>query len=184
MKRLAGLLVFVLLLAVSINSYAGDEKKSEASAGALKFGYVDFNRALNETEEGKGAKATLQAEFNEMQKKLDIIQNDLQKMKEKIDKDRLIQSADVQQKKEEEYRNKFMELQQKLAQSKQEMGQRETTLTLNVLNKLKDIVKDIGAKENYTMILEKSQHVVLSAPAIDDLTDRVIQICNKTKPKK
>jgi len=179
------LIAFVALAALFISPAlkAADQPKS-ANPDNMKFGYVDFNRALNETEEGKTAKSTLKSEFTERQQKLDIVQNELKKMKEDLDKQRLILSQDALKTKEEDYRNKFMELQQKLGTFKQEMTQKEASLTAGLLEKLRGIVKDIGQKESYTMILEKSQDVVLYAPTINDLTDRVIQLCNNSPKAK
>lgn len=180
MKKTVFALVALAVLVAAPIVRAADQPKSDN----MKFGYVDFNRALNETEEGKSAKNTLKAEFNERQQKLDIVQNELKKMKEDLDKQRLILSQDAMKTKEEEYRNKFMELQQKLGTFKQEMAQKEASLTAGLLEKLKNIVKDIGQKESYTMILEKSQDVVLYAPTINDLTDRIIQLCNSSPKAK
>ena len=42
-------------------------------------------------------------------------------------------------------------------------------------------MREIGAKEHYTMILEKSQDVVLYSPPGADLTSRVIKEFNKRK---
>ncbi|MFH1873580.1 MAG: OmpH family outer membrane protein [Pseudomonadota bacterium] len=179
MKKILFAVFLALLLAFSWVVNAAND--ATASSSQLKLGYVDFNRALNETSEGKDAKMKLETEFNERQQKLDIVQNELKKMKEELEKKSLILSQEALQKKEEEYRNKFMELQQKLATAKQEMAQKEAALTVGVLDKLKQIVKEIGEKDKYTLILEKSQDVVLYAPAIDDLTDQVITICNKRK---
>jgi outer membrane protein len=176
--------LFIATLALAVVLVSASAKAAStpsASTGGMKIGYVDFNRALNETTEGKTAKNTLTSEFKERQQKLDIVQNELKSMKEELDKQRLILSADALKTKEEKYRDKFLELQQKLGTFKQEMAQKEATLTEGLLKKLKTIVRDIGQKENYTVILEKSQEVVLYSPDADDLTDRVIKICNSSK---
>lgn len=177
--------LIVATLAIAALLFAGSATAKKESGtdftGGIKLGYVDFNRALNETTEGKAAKRTLESEFKERQQKLDIVQNELKKMKDELEKQRLILSPEAMKDKELKYRDKFLELQQKLTTFKQEMAQKELTMTSGLLKKLKKIVTDIGQKESYTMILEKSQDVVLYAPAADDLTDRVIQICNKTK---
>lgn len=179
MKKIVVALVALAVLIAAPVVRAADQPK--AATDALKFGFVDFNRALNETKEGQTAKSTLKNEFSERQQKLDIVQNELKKMKEDLDKQRLILSQDALKTKEDEYRKKFMELQEKLNTFKQEMAQKEATLTAGLLEKLKGIVKDIGSKENYTMIFEKSQDVVLYAPQGNDLTDRIITACNSKK---
>ena len=70
---------------------------------------------------------------------------------------------------------------QKLATYKEEMAKKEFEATSKILNRLRSIVRNIGSKENYTMILEKSQDVVIYSQPGADLTDRVISQYNKGK---
>lgn len=172
MKRIA------LVMAVLASMIAFKAVKAADQTASFKFGYVDFQKTLNEVEEGKKAKAMLKSEFDEKQKKLDVVQNQLQAMKTDLDKQRLILSADALKDKEEEYRKKFMELQQKLATFKEELQTKEAKLTNEILMVVQKIVKDIGEKDSYTMILEKSQDVVLYAPTDADLTGRIIKEYN------
>ena len=171
--KLIKYLPVVMLLIASVAS-AGDQPK---------FGFINFNQALNEVSEGKKAKEQLQKEFNEKQKTLEKAQVDLKKMKEKLEKDKLLLSADAFAKNEEAYRQKFMEMQQMLITFKQEMATREATVTQEILERLRNIIRDIGKKEDYAMILESSQDVVIYAPTSEDITDRVIKAFNKGEGK-
>jgi outer membrane protein len=171
MKKTVLFVAAALVGVFALKAFAADQP-------AYKFGYVDFQRALNDVEEGKKAKAMLKSEFDEKQKNLDAVQNQLQTMRADLDKQRLILSADALKEKEEEYRKKFIELQQKLASYKDELGMKEAKLTGDILVVIHKIVADIGAKENYSLILEKSQDVVLYSPTDADLTDRVIKAYN------
>lgn len=172
MKKLAIAVLVVLVAGLAIKT------AKAADSPAYKFGYVDFQRTLNDVEEGKKAKATLKSEFDEKQKKLDVVQNELQAMKTDLDKQRLILSADALKEKEENYRKKFMELQQKLGSYKEELQRKEAKLTSDILTVVHKIVADIGQKEGYTLILERSQEVVLYSPSDADLTNRVIKEYN------
>ncbi|MBI2341562.1 MAG: OmpH family outer membrane protein [Deltaproteobacteria bacterium] len=164
--------VGVLLLMASAAKFGFAEQSP------YKFGYVDFQKTLNEVEEGKKAKAMLKSEFDEKQKNLDVVQTQLQAMKTDLDKQRLILSADTLKEKEDEFRKKFLDLQQKVASYEQELKNKEAALTSNILVVVHNIVKDIGEKEGYTMILEKSQDIVIYSPTNADLTDRVIKEYN------
>jgi len=171
MKKILAVMAMTLILGVTAKVFAADQP-------AYKFGYVDFQRALNEVEEGKKAKAMLKSEFDEKQKNLDAVQNQLQTMRSDLDKQRLILSADALKEKEEEYRKKFIELQQKLASYKEELGMKEAKLTGDILAVIHKIVSDIGSKDSYSLILEKSQDVVLYSPSNADLTEQVIKAYN------
>ncbi len=181
MKHVLAVVMALLLATAATTVFAKDEAKSDKAE--YKFGYVNFQQALNEVEEGKKAKAVLKTEFEEKQKKLDEIQRKLQAMKEDLEKQRLILSADALKEKEEEYRKLFIELQQKIATYKEELQTKEGKLTSDILTIIHCIVQDVGTAEGYTMILEKSQDVVLYSQADADLTDTVIKKYNKLNSK-
>src|SRR5262249_11170991 len=52
---------------------------SAAFADDIKVGYVDMQRALNETDDGRKAKEKLKKDFDQKQKELDEQQNQLKK---------------------------------------------------------------------------------------------------------
>lgn len=170
-----GLVLVAMLMAYGFSTVAA------ADTGTYKFGYVDFNRALNEVEEGKRAKSNLKAEFEQKQKKLEMMQKELTAMQQDLEKQRLILSAEALKKKEEIFRKKFIEVNQKLGSYKEEMAKKEIQATGKILNRLRNLVRNIGSKEGYTMILEKSQDVVIYSPPGSDLTSRVIKMFNKGK---
>lgn len=170
-----GVVLIAMLMAYGVSTVAA------ADTGSYKFGYVDFNRALNEVDAGKRAKANLKAEFKQKQKKLEMMQKELTAMQKGLEKQRLILSAEALKKKEEVFRKKFIDVNQKLGAYKEEMAKKEIEATGKILLKLRTIVKGIGSKEGYTMILEKSQDVVIYSPPGADLTTRVISTFNKGK---
>ena len=144
---------------------------------AQKIGYVDMNRALNEVEEGKKAKADLEADGKAKKQKLEIKQGELKTLKAELDKQRLILSADALNKKEAELQGKFMELQKMNADFEQEFSQKEAELTKPIADKLKKIVADLGASGGYAAVLPKE--VMLYGLAGNELTDEVIRRYNK-----
>ncbi len=150
-----------------------------------KVGLVDLQRALNEVEEGKAAKARLKAEFDQKQKTLDALQNDLKAMKDNLEKQKLVLSQDALKQKEIEYRDKFVELQKKLAEFRSELQQKEAQYTGDIILALKQLVSEVGARDKFTLVFEKGQDVVLYAPTSTDLTPALIQLYNsKPHPKK
>ncbi|MFH0799787.1 MAG: OmpH family outer membrane protein [Pseudomonadota bacterium] len=170
----AGLIAIAAALLLAAGSLSAGVRDEGLSGGAQKIGYVDFNRALNEVSDGKRAKQRLKDEFQEKQQQLDRLQAELGKSKDSIDRDRLLLSPEAVDEKEQNYRRKFSELQQRLESFKKEMSTKESELTKDILGRLRSIVRDIGKDEGYTLILEKSQDVVLFAPEGGDLTSRVI----------
>ena len=76
--------------------------RSSALAEDIKLGYVDMQRALNETEDGRKAKANLKKVFDQKQKELDEQQAELKKDIEDLDKKRTLLPADKVREKEAE----------------------------------------------------------------------------------
>jgi outer membrane protein len=150
----------------------------QVMAQELRIGLVDFQRALNEVEEGKAAKARLKAEFDEKQRALDALQNDLKTMKDGLEKQKLVLSQEAMKQKETEYRDKFIELQKKLAEFRAALQQKEAEYTGNIVTALHQLVQEVGAKDKYTLIFERAQDVVLYAPTATDLTPQIIALYN------
>jgi Skp family chaperone for outer membrane proteins len=151
-----------------------DAVLTASSTDGVKIGYVDFSRSLNEVSDGVVARKRLKDEFRERQQRLDRLQGEVNTMKERLDHDRMLLSADAIAARDEAYRRKVTEVQQLYADFKKGLDDRETHLTQEILSRLRDIVRAIGEREGYAIILERSQEVVLYTPRGDDLTDRVI----------
>jgi outer membrane protein len=172
----------VLVAGAAVSSYAASPEGP--SLVGTKIGYVDFTKALNEVSDGKAAKKRLKGEFKEKQQRLNLLQEELTEMKQGIDRDRLILSSEALKAREGAYRQKLMEVQRRFADFRREMSEREAHLTEEILARLRGIVKSIGDDEGYSLILEKSQEVVLYAPAAEDLTNRVIKEYNRNLKKR
>ena len=110
MKKIA---VLVVAAAFACSMFAGAlAKDASAETGStVKIGYVDMMRALNEVNEGKTAKAKLEADGKAKKKKLEIMQAELKKMKEDLDKQSLILSKEALAEKQAKFQQKFVDLQ-------------------------------------------------------------------------
>src|ERR1700752_2385603 len=78
-----------------------------ARAEEMRLGYVDLQRAMYETEDGRKAKAQLKKVFEQKQKELDELQENFKKKKEDFDKKRTLLSADKVREKETELQAEF-----------------------------------------------------------------------------
>lgn len=164
---------------VEASSMGGDDR-----AERVRIGYVDFTRALNGVSEGMAAKKRLKSEFGERQQRLDKLQQELNAIKDSIDRDRMLLSPEALEAKEKLYRQKYQDMQQQYAVFRREMSDREAHLTEEILARMREVVRGIGEEEGYDLILEKSQDVVLYAPNARDITDRVIESYNRGGSKK
>lgn len=145
----------------------------------MKIATVNLQRALNEVEEGKKAKAQLKVDFEAKQKKLEILRGEAESLGKEMEKQRLVASQQELSLKEETLKKKVQELQMQMGAFQQELATQEAQYTGRILGELKALVESMGAKEGYTFVFENSQNVVLYSPNVTDLTTRVIQEYNK-----
>src|SRR5687768_8986136 len=122
----------------------------------MKIGYVDLQRALNEVEEGKNAKAKLKKDFDGKQTMLDAKQEELKKMKGDLDKQALVLAEDKKRAKQEELQSKFFELQGLYAKLQKELTEQEATLTKAIFDKMGGIINEIAERDGFTMVFEKN----------------------------
>lgn len=169
----------LILLSCSLLSLPLAVAAENPGAASLKIGLVDFQKVLNSVEQGKKAKEALKAEFDTKQKKLDLQQNELKKIRDEVEKQKLVLSEEALRSKESDYKNKVMDIQKNLGEFRQTLVMKETKLTQLILDNIRKIVAEIGQKENYTLVVEKSQDAVVYAASKDDLTDRVVTIYNQ-----
>ena len=87
----------------------------------VKLGYVDLQRALNETEDGRKAKANLKKVFDQKQKELDEQQEDLKKAVEDLDKKRTLMPPDKVREKEAELQGRMQKVQQTYLRHQQDL---------------------------------------------------------------
>ena len=146
----------------------------------MKIAYVDLQRALNEVEDGKKAKAKLKGMFSQRQKKLDAEQEGLKNLKESLEKELQsdLLSADKKREKMADYQKRFYELQQLYLTLQKELTENEAKETKKIFARFQEILQGIGLKDGYTMIFEKTESSVLWAPKSLDITDQLIQKYN------
>lgn len=147
--------------------------------GQARIAVVDLQRALNETDDGRRAKARLKRLFKRRQQSLDAKQNELKKMKSEIERQKEVLSREALQKKLEEYQQAFVELQSTYVEYQRELAQKEAQLTKGILERMQAILRSMGQQQNYTLIVEKNEGGVVWVPDDNDLTDDLVRRYNR-----
>jgi outer membrane protein len=160
---------FVLMAALLLGTTA-------AYAEEFKLGFVDMQRALNETEDGKKAKASLKKVFDQKQKELDEQQAALKKDIEDLDKKRTLLPADQVHAKEAELQSRMQKVQQTYLRHQQDLSGKEQEATAKIYERMNKILQKIAASENFSMIVDKSA-LVFAKPHLD-LTNELIRRYN------
>lgn len=165
-KILAPALAFAMLASFANRAHAED----------TKIAVVDLYKAIAETEDGRKAKKQLESYFEKKQKKLDARSEDLKEKMEDLKKKQKVLDEDDYQDEVESLQEEIVTLQNTYAEYQKQVMDKEMKLTEPILEKLEEILKRIGQKEGYTVILRKE--AVAWAPNYTDITDKVIQEYN------
>lgn len=142
-----------------------------------KIAFVDLQRALEETNDGRAAKARLKADFDQKQKELDAKQEELKKMKEDLDKKSALMKPDALQKAQADFQQRFGQLQETFMRLQKDLAQKEQDATRGILAKLSQVVGKIAERDHFAMVLERSSAVVYGQPSLD-ITNEVIRMYN------
>lgn len=148
-----------------------------------KIAIVDIQRALNETEDGRNAKEKLKKLFQQRQKTLDSQQTNLKKMKDNLEAQRDVLSREALGKKLEEYQKALVELQTVYMEYQKELATKEGELTKDIIARMQLILRRVGQKEGYSLIIERNEAGVIFVPSNLDLTDLLIQKYNAGEGK-
>jgi outer membrane protein len=150
-----------------------------AQAADLKIGYVDLNKALNESDAGKKAVKNLEEIFKTKQSAIDDRQKEIKKLDEDLAKQTSILNPDVLKEKREEVEKLKRDFQRMVKDSEDEIEKKRTDFMDHIIKDLSELIRKTGEEEGYTLILEKAQSGVLYSPEKLDMTDKIIKKYNE-----
>lgn len=155
------------------------------AAAADKTGFVDVREVMVSSAEGKKATEELKKTFEKSKAAIQAREAELKKMKEEIDKQKPLLKADVFQEKEKAYEKKFRDYQLLVKDSNEELQGKEQDVQKKLLPEILKIIRAVGDKGKYTMIVDTSQIPLPYFSKESDLTKQVVEEMDKTyKPKK
>lgn len=148
---------------------------SHAKEGLI--GYVNLQRAITETEDGKKAKAKLEKAFKEKQAKLQEEEKALQALKDQLGED--VDTEDPETRaKILELQKRYLALREQLLKEQQELKRLEGEELAKITKRLRVIIREIGKSGGYIMIMEAQESSILFAKPHLDITNEVIRRYN------
>ena len=149
---------------------------AKAAHAEHKIGYVDVQRAVQEVEEGKQARARLKGEVEERRRQLDGKKAELTKLQGDYEKQAAVLSEDAKRKKQEELQKKLVEAQQSAQEMQEELSGKEQEAMSSISKRMLQIVAEVSDKDGLAFVLDKS--ALLYAPNSADVTNEVIRAYN------
>jgi outer membrane protein len=139
----------------------------------MRLAYVDIQRALNDCRNGKTAKAEFRGRLDRVQQQLVGEQDEVQRLKDELEKKGPLMQPDQRQNLENQYTKKLRDFQDDYKTSRDELQEKDNEMTGAIVRDLATVVRQIGQREGYTMVMEKGN--LLWATASIDITDQVIR---------
>ena len=152
--------------------------------GSPKIGYVDLQRALNESDAGKKAKEEFKVQVDKLQAQLKKQKDSIDSLKDQLDKKSLVMKEEERTNLEEDYRKKLRDFERNYKDSQADLQKKDNELTGAIIHDLQEVIRSYGERENYTLILESGSSPVLYSAKSADLTDVIIREYNGGRPAK
>ena len=149
-----------------------------------KIGYVDLQRALNESEAGKKAKEEFKVQVDKLQGQLKRQKDDIDSLKDQLEKKSLVMKEEERGNLEDDYRKKLRDFERNYKDSQADLQKKDNELTGGIIKDLQEIIHAYGEREGYTLILEATSSAVLYGAKSADLTDEVMRAYNVQHPPK
>ncbi|AGH95133.1 OmpH family outer membrane protein [Pseudobdellovibrio exovorus] len=155
---------------------------SLASADA-KIGYVDVQRAIEQSSIGKKAKDEMKKEADKRNKDLEKRKTDIDKMREDIEKKRAVLTEEAFTKRAQELQEEMQKFNQLAAKAQGELQKKESDLLEPIVKKMRTVIEKIAKDKGFSMVLQSNPNaqIVLFSTADSDLTEDVIKAVDKEK---
>jgi len=154
-----------------------------AQAAEMKIGYVDLNKALNESDEGKKAVKSLEELFRAKQAVVEEKRTELSKLNEDLQKQSSILNQDTIKEKQDERDRLGRDFQRMVKDAEEEVEKKRSAFMERILKDLSEIVSKTGEEEGYTAIFERVQGGIIYMPENLDITDTVIKKYNEASKR-
>jgi len=153
-----------------------------AAQDRVKIGFIDVQRAINESQAGKRARDRFQAQVKKAETDLLKEKQELERLKSELDKKSPLLKEDERRNVEADLQKRAVNYQRAMGDQQQELRQKEGEMTADILKELEKIVTEVGKADKFTIILERSQ--ILYSDQATDITNKVIEVFNSRSKSK
>jgi len=145
-------------------------------AQTASIAVIDPQRVVQNSEMGKKALAEIKTLKDKKQQEIDQRQASIQAMRDKLDKQKDILSADARDKLQSDIQKSITDLRRLSEDSEAEIQRQLQGAIKNIEDKVLPIIQKLGEERGYSVIIQKDQLVYFSAK--NDITDEVIRLFN------
>lgn len=159
----------ILLLAVGIFAMAAVSAQAQQ-----KIAYIDIKVVIRDSKGGKEAHTSFQKEVDAKRQILEQKRKVLDDLKQDFLKNNAVMSESKRKTMAESMERKQKDLDRTTEDIRLELQRKDLELTQSVLEDIEAIVIDIGNKEGFDVVMEKSEAGILFGSKAADITRKVI----------
>lgn len=168
MKKIFGLLIFVLVLSISFTCFSKD----------LKIGYVDIIKVFNDYQKTKDYEGELEIKKKEVEKVLNKKREEIEKLNNKIG----VLKEKEKEEQQEKIREKVKDYQETGRQAEVDMKKIVIEQMTEIKEDMDKVIDDYAKKKKFNLVLDRN--FVLYGDKVMDITKDILSICNKQYKKK
>jgi outer membrane protein len=173
MKGVLGALIVVATVGV-MGGAVGAQAPAQAPPGP-RIGLVDVQKVLARSAAGVAAREQLERDKAGMQREVDVRRQEIEKLREELDKKGTLMTAEARREKEDQLERKRRDATRLMDDFQRELARKEQQLAQRVLTDLSGVIERVGKQRGYFMIVEKRGGGVLYHSGEADLTDEIIR---------
>ncbi len=175
MMRNAGSLLRVLSLSLLVTWGGGCSTTSAPIEDGGLIGVLDFQKVLDQTETGKTVTESMNDFMKERQALVELEQRELRRLENEILAQGSVLSETARKQREETFRRRMMQYQQKVADLNQEVQEKQKELLAGFRQSVEEVVAEIARTGNLLIVVEygKGTSTLYHQPQLD-ITDKVI----------
>jgi outer membrane protein len=151
-----------------------------SQAEEIKIGYVDLNKALNESKQGKDAIRSLEDIVKSKQAVVDKKGDEIKILEEEISKQSSILTPESIKAKQQEHERLLRDYKRIIQDTQNDIQKKQTEYMQAIIADLRKMIMKIGEEENYSAVFETVESGLLYMPEKLDLTEKVIKRFNET----
>ena len=144
-----------------------------------KFGFVNTQRVLSESQPATRAQKRIEAEFQKRDHELARLADQLKRMQDDIDRNGVTMGESQRRNKEREFGELNRDFQRKQREFREDLNQRRNEELAQVIEQANRIIRQIAEQEKFDIIF---QDAVYASQRID-ITDKVIKALDKSPAK-
>lgn len=168
------IILFVTAISISFCNIASAE---------FKFAVIDTQKVFEEYKKAKEANAVIEKAVNRLKNEIDGARKELKDMQERLTKQKLfLDDSEKLSQMQDGILTKKQEIQGQIQTGQKAIEEKRQELAEPILKEIDELVKQIGKKQGYSMILEK-RLVTLYVDPKYDLTDYVVKRLNSKYEK-